>query len=686
MLSRTPKTPALNNGKESSLERTPVNDIPSTPVAMNLSLRNSDLGVSLKEQNKLLDDMKRENFALKLQLNDLQTRLAKSTPDHIEKVLREHDDLVVKSEAWNAEIRTYKELLFEAQRELDSFRAINKQRGGGDGGKLQEDLIRMKEENEAVQTALVRSQSTMKRLEQQLATAEEEARQQSQRARQLEVDLSTAHRRLMEAQGRLEAQQMEIADLSEQVRMKGEAVMRARSDYSGTTVELNSMTRQISELQMALRKSESEKAELQSKLFNAAANPSNASSLYPQTPDGPRSSLDAIESRLMRELGAASKKLTDMEKKSHVSVAERDQLVDNLRRQSDLLTLCSKTMETVCGRLNDQLTSPVAMEGNEGSNDVVDATNKLDLVANAVIQEMLANRDSLRNVDKELQQAIHAVEALDRDREHQSLTLHSVHTELTGVKQDLMDKNRMVLSLQEQNRQLTLKIKTVTEEEVPLLKVEIEQHKQHINELGSSLDECKKRLVESESRNFEVSRKVDTQNAALASAQQDLQEARRSYQQAVKERDECIAKLARTESDLQSARRSHEDYDSKLAHAVKVRSAVEEQFQVELKQLHSSNTELKVQLATTEKQKQDLLRRIDLLQKSMADLQASVDERERVGFGQNSELNKLRQEAEMLKIERNTLESELIEKQSICKRLESELVKWKRDEAFGRKV
>lgn len=690
MLSRTPKTPAppsataprttpaATANPEYTLTGSPLPDGPTTP-AMNLSFRGSDLGVSLKEQNRQWEEVKKENFALKLQLNELQGRMSRLAPGDLERTLKEHEDLLVKSEALQAEIKTYKELLFEAQQELDQLRPIA--RDQSNSGKDAQELVRLREDNEALQAALVRSQSSFKRLEQQLTLSEDEARQQGQRARHFEVELSAANRRLSEANGRLEAQAMEIQDLQEQVRQREDLAMRARSDYSGTAQELSMLTRQVGELQSALRKSEQERNELALRLqtsFNAAP---------PSSPDGPRSSLDAIESRLMRELGATTKKLSEMEKKTHISTAERDHLLENLKRQSDLLSLCDRSLTAACVKLNEQLSTPVAeVSAVMESGDLARKTDILSGLVSTISVEVQQDKESLKGAERELHQAADAIEALDKERDSLSQSLNTTQQDLQAAKQDLSERNRQLLSLQEQNRQLTMRLKSVADEQVPLLKAEVEQHKQHIQELMSAMDDGKRRLVEAESRNYELSRRSETSSAALQAAHLEVEDLRRHSQALIKERDESLARLAKAESDLVNLKRQHEHVDNQLQHQSKVRSAVEEQFQNELKSLHAANTDLKVQLSAAERSRLDLQRRHDQLSKQLNELHEQQDERDRMGLGRDSELARARQEADMLRIERNTLEAELAERQSQCKRLETDIARLKRDDAFGKRV
>lgn len=61
-----------------------------------------------------MDEIKKENFDLKLRLDTLQDRLAKLAPGNAEAAIAENVDLKVVNEALKAEIKTYKQMVEEA--------------------------------------------------------------------------------------------------------------------------------------------------------------------------------------------------------------------------------------------------------------------------------------------------------------------------------------------------------------------------------------------------------------------------------------------------------------------------------------------------------------------------------------------------------------------------------------------
>src|SRR5258707_14539037 len=123
MLSRTPKTPS--NLRKSSNADTPQTEDGNSSVIennmMNLSFRNSDHGnkVSLKDQEQLVDVLKRDNFDMKLKLNQQQEKLSKMSNGNMEKILDEREQLAAQYEAKVTELRQYRDLLEAARIEIE---------------------------------------------------------------------------------------------------------------------------------------------------------------------------------------------------------------------------------------------------------------------------------------------------------------------------------------------------------------------------------------------------------------------------------------------------------------------------------------------------------------------------------------------------------------------------------------
>ncbi|KAH8918875.1 hypothetical protein BT69DRAFT_538771 [Atractiella rhizophila] len=71
--------------------------------------------MTLREQENVIDSVKKENFNLKLKIFFLEDRLAKLAPDQIDAALKENIELKIEFQAARTEMKKYKRLLLEAE-------------------------------------------------------------------------------------------------------------------------------------------------------------------------------------------------------------------------------------------------------------------------------------------------------------------------------------------------------------------------------------------------------------------------------------------------------------------------------------------------------------------------------------------------------------------------------------------
>ncbi|KAG6819546.1 hypothetical protein H0H93_010792 [Arthromyces matolae] len=107
-------------------------DVPETPVATRVrrptraSIAGTKAPLTLRDQEKHIDNLKKENFSVKLRVHFLEDQLAKLAPDQMEAVLKQNINLKIEVQQRGVELKKLKKLVLELERELDRF-----QRGGG---------------------------------------------------------------------------------------------------------------------------------------------------------------------------------------------------------------------------------------------------------------------------------------------------------------------------------------------------------------------------------------------------------------------------------------------------------------------------------------------------------------------------------------------------------------------------
>ncbi|KAF9128184.1 hypothetical protein BGW39_005287 [Mortierella sp. 14UC] len=148
--------------------------------------------MTLKEQEKIIDELKKEGFSLKLKIFFLEERLAKISPEHVDQALQENIDMKVKLQTMYSELKQYKRLLMEAHA---AIKALQEQRNC----QLQHGMSEDQEEEyrnaiaEALdlKTSLKQLSQRVSSLEQQLQSKDSELEQLQSRLGELDAQANT---------------------------------------------------------------------------------------------------------------------------------------------------------------------------------------------------------------------------------------------------------------------------------------------------------------------------------------------------------------------------------------------------------------------------------------------------------------------------------------------------------------
>ncbi|KAI9602205.1 hypothetical protein KEM48_000774 [Puccinia striiformis f. sp. tritici PST-130] len=107
----------------SRLERGPSSNLRLSPSRRTLNsgdpIRGAANHLTLREQEKVIDEVKKENFNLKLKIYFLEDRLAKLAPDQVDLALKENVEIKVEFQTVRQELKRYKRLLLEAERAIE---------------------------------------------------------------------------------------------------------------------------------------------------------------------------------------------------------------------------------------------------------------------------------------------------------------------------------------------------------------------------------------------------------------------------------------------------------------------------------------------------------------------------------------------------------------------------------------
>ncbi|KAH7911120.1 hypothetical protein BJ138DRAFT_29977 [Hygrophoropsis aurantiaca] len=127
----------------------PWGDGPETPVASRAKRSRASapgskgVTLTLRDQEKHIDSLKKENFNIKLRVHFLEERLAQLAPDQIDAALKQNITLKIEVQQRGMEMKKLKKLVLELERELE-----RSQRGSGNSRDRERDLEAKLQERE----------------------------------------------------------------------------------------------------------------------------------------------------------------------------------------------------------------------------------------------------------------------------------------------------------------------------------------------------------------------------------------------------------------------------------------------------------------------------------------------------------------------------------------------------------
>ncbi|KAG6896548.1 hypothetical protein C0992_007544 [Termitomyces sp. T32_za158] len=105
-------------------------DAPETPIASRprrttrASVAGTKAPLTLRDQEKHIDNLKKENFSIKLRVHFLEDQLAKLAPDQMDAVLKQNINLKIEVQQRGMEMKKLKKLVIELERELDRLQRL----------------------------------------------------------------------------------------------------------------------------------------------------------------------------------------------------------------------------------------------------------------------------------------------------------------------------------------------------------------------------------------------------------------------------------------------------------------------------------------------------------------------------------------------------------------------------------
>ncbi|KKK19312.1 spindle-pole body protein [Aspergillus ochraceoroseus] len=225
--------------------------VQSTPLAGLASrngggVLNDGSNMTLKEQEKIIDKLDKDNFGLKLKIHFLQEQLEKAGPAYNQAALVENTELKVSKLTMQRDISRYKKSLQQAERDLEAYRQQfqelrEKMRRRQTDETIQRDMDLMREEIES-------RDQRVRDLQEQLRDVKDS---QSQEFDKLRDDIEDLEASLREKDRLIEEREEEIEELKDKGSQENDALSELES-------ELRRAREQLEELQESLEEAKYE--------------------------------------------------------------------------------------------------------------------------------------------------------------------------------------------------------------------------------------------------------------------------------------------------------------------------------------------------------------------------------------------------------------------------------------------
>lgn len=384
-----------------------------------------------------------------------------------------------------------------------------------------------------------------------------------------------------------------------------------------------------------------------------------------QAPGSPRSSIDLVESRLMKQVGAASKQMEMMAKSNALSQSERETLLDNTRKLSSEVSASLRNLMAIFERIA-HLTgiSPVNANGNFLAEVTLErAVEELNKIIEVILRDYDDCRrqrdslaDDLRNAHQDAATVQHSVE---KYREQAS----QAHEQVLMVEKELDSTRSQLTRVKNDAFQLEQKLKAATELELPKYREQCVTLQNAVKTLETELSIRERRLAETRAETDSLRRRcVDLENdssrvsADSAGLHEELAALR-------SQKLDLLQKLASQEELVAQTSALLDDAKQQVSKAERVKAHLQENFNREMREMHSANSDLKAQLATISTGKNSNDQRLERLQAGLRFMEQSNDELTAKLQSKEAAYSAILRDHEVLSVEKQNLEREITEAQ-----------------------
>lgn len=192
-------------------------------------------------------------------------------------------------------------------------------------------------------------------MEAQLDLYDIESRDMATKMRQLELEVNISSKRYQEAQGQMVRQREEIAILEGELSKRSVSIQKYTAEMQVSNADVDLVAKQLASVQAILRNVEGERDSLvrERETLRRALDESNAIGKLSSSPA--RKSLDILETKLLKELGQTTRKISDLERQSTLEQSEKDALQMHSRKLGMENQIAIQCLQKISTKLRDEL-------------------------------------------------------------------------------------------------------------------------------------------------------------------------------------------------------------------------------------------------------------------------------------------------------------------------------------------
>ncbi|PWY92533.1 hypothetical protein BO70DRAFT_376192 [Aspergillus heteromorphus CBS 117.55] len=658
--------------------------------------------MTLKEQEKMIDQLDKDNFGLKLKIHFLQEQLEKAGPSYNQAALRENTELKVSKLTMQRDISRYKKSLQQAERDLESYRIQfqelrEKNRRRQPDDTVQREMDLMREEMEA-------RDNQVRELQEELREAKAGQSQELDRLRDEIEDLEASVR---DRDRTIEERDEELEELKDRDGKEHDALAELESELQRAKEQMEELQESLDqaksnakEAREAESQAEREKEQAQKdlqELHDEMANKSISTSGLTRQLEEKASKLEDDLREIQRENGTLKNelearsrdeaRLNDQHRETQQRMEERQrELHDDAAHTRRELDVAQQEYDKLAAQLQDALdelqrkadekellqTRHHALTDESGGlqHELSKAQSKITELQQAVDEEKRRALDGADTV------RVHYKEEVERLQDE----IESLHHEIEdkegqfALEQDRWESNRRALQLQKDRAEdqaagfkrtiekLEQVEHTLSGKEMKLQEVIDSEKTRHFNS-EAVLSRQVKELSDDLTTKREV---IDEQRNELLSVREELRLIRRS-EAALKEKvqaleDEILVLQSSLEEEQEYTKgrtqKGSSEQDSQLQKLITEKQRLRDQ----LANAHVELHDLRTSAAEIETERDELQAQLDQVQ-NQADDTTRVD-KEKIELRKSAlrlegELRRLKEDKASLLEGKETLEKQL---------------------------